>query len=123
MICLDTNYLIMGLVDGSIERSKLVVWAKSGEQFCASSIVWYEFLCGPVTRKQIEAVKMLLSEIIAFDDALSADAADLFNAIGRSRKMRVDSMIAASAMRRGVPLATSNIQDFSRFAEFGLRII
>ena len=101
MICLDTNYLIMGLVDGSIERSKLVVWAKSGEQFCASSIVWYEFLCGPVTRKQIEAVKMLLSEIIAFDDAVSP-------LIVRDR--RVSPVIVESFLMRAVEQVCVRIQ-------------
>ncbi|MFT5497246.1 MAG: hypothetical protein ACI9TH_002652, partial [Kiritimatiellia bacterium] len=33
MICLDTNYLILGLVPGSPEATRLLAWLDAGEQF------------------------------------------------------------------------------------------
>ena len=53
MICLDTNYLILGLVEGSQEMSDLIAWSRAGEELVAPSVAWYEFLCGPVTQPQI----------------------------------------------------------------------
>lgn len=123
MICLDTNYLIMGLVAGSAEAESLLNWADGGETFCASSIVWYEFLCGPISTEQEAAMRMLVTEIIEFDDTLAKEAAHLFNAVGRSRQLRVDAMIAATAVARDIPLATRNVADFTRFADSGLRLL
>jgi len=123
MIALDTNYLIMGLVAGSDEAARLLDWAASGETFCVSSVVWYEFLCGPVSTDQADAMRQLLSEIVELNETLAKEGAHLFNRIGRSRKLRVDTIIAVTAIRKGVPLATRNIQDFARFVEFGLQLI
>jgi hypothetical protein len=49
MICLDTNYLILGLVPGSRESKDLIAWALAGETLIAPMPAWYEFICGPVT--------------------------------------------------------------------------
>ncbi len=122
MICLDTNYLIMGLVSGSHEVDMLLRWAGQGETFCVPSIVWYEFLCGPITNEQEEAMKLLMAEIVPFDDALGKAAARVFNQVGRSRQLRIDAMIAATAISRNIPLATTNTADFTRFTPFGLHL-
>lgn len=122
MICLDTNYLIMGLVAGSREADMLLDWVDKNETFCVSSIVWYEFLCGPVTAEQEAAMKQLLTEIVPFDDVLCRTAADLFNQTGRSRQLRVDAMIASTAISRKSPLATNNTSDFAHFIPFGLQL-
>ena len=123
MISLDTNYLIMGLVEGSQEAKQVINWAEHGETFCVSSIVWYEFLCGPITAEQRSAIQMLVTEIVPFDEMLVAEAAHLFNAVGRSRKLRVDAMIAATAIVKEVPLATRNLMDFCGFEPFGLHLL
>ncbi len=123
MICLDTNYLIMGLVADSDEAGRLLAWAESGETFCVSSIVWYEFLCGPITADQESAMRLLVDNVVPFDDALAKEAARLFNEVGRSRQLRVDAMIAATAIVADAPLATRNVSDFSRFTELGLRLL
>ena len=123
MICLDTNYLIMGLVAESSEAESLLSWAQNGETFCVSSIVWYEFLCGPIYTEQESAMRSLMTEIVEFDGAQASEAARLFNAVGRSRQLRVDSMIAATAVAKHLPLATRNVSDFARFKAFGLRLI
>ena len=123
VICLDTNYLIMGLVQGSREAERLLAWSETGEEFCVSSVVWYEFSCGPVGPKQIAAMRGLMREIVPFDAALAEDAAALFNASGRRRNLRVDAMIAATAMSRSVPLATRSRVDFAPFADHGLLLL
>ena len=123
MICLDTNYLILGLVAGSHESAKILKWAQAGEQFCVSSIVWYEFLCGPINSEQEQAMRQLVKEIVVFDTAMAEEGARLFNKTGRSRKIRVDAMIAAAAISRNAPLATQNTEDFERFVELGLELI
>lgn len=123
MICLDTNYLILGLVAGSRESARILKWAQEGEQFCVPSIVWYEFLCGPITNEQEQAIRQLIKEIVVFDAAMAEEGARLFNKTGRSRKIRVDAMIAAAAIARNAPLATQNTEDFARFAELGLELI
>lgn len=122
MICLDTNYLIMGLVAHSHEAKSLLNWADQGERFCVSSIAWYEFLCGPISDEQEAAMRMLVTEIIPFDDTLGKKTAQLFNQTGRCRQLRVDAMIAATAIAKNAPLATNNTADFARFSPFGLRL-
>ncbi len=97
MICLDTNYLILGLVEGSEEAEAILAWAANGETFCVSSVAWHEFLCGPITPEQEEAMRSLMAEIVEFDAPLAKEAARLFNQVGRRRQLRVDAMIAATA--------------------------
>ncbi len=112
----------MGLVAHSREADALLKWADQGETFCVSSIAWYEFLCGPITDEQEAAIRMLVAEIVPFDDAFGKKAAQLFNQTGRCRQLRVDAMIAAAAISRNAPLATNNTSDFARFTPFGLRL-
>ena len=64
MICLDTNYLIFGLVKDSRESKQLVTWFGAEEALVAPMPVWYEFLCWPVTAVQIATMRTFLSEII-----------------------------------------------------------
>lgn len=124
MICLDTNYLIRGLVKGTRESSELVKWYKSGEILFAAAPAWYEFLCGPVTGTHIRAMRAFLSGgIPAFEEVHAAEAARLFNGIGRIRRLRVDSMIASSAIVASAELATSNAEDFEVFIRYGLKLL
>lgn len=122
MICLDTNYLILALVKGSQEADELVDWHESGEKLITPSIVWYEFLCGPVDEDQVLVVRTLLEKIVPFGEKESAIAAQLFNAAGRKRKLRVDAMIAATAIAAKAPLATNNQADFQLFTPHRLSL-
>ena len=97
MICVDSNYLIRGLVPGTPEARKLVEWHLAGETLVTSAIAWYEFLCGPVTAAHVRAMDAFLTGgHIPFEGAQAAEAARLFNAAGRPRRLRVDAMIPAS---------------------------
>ncbi len=122
VICLDTNYLILGLVSDSTEAEQLIGWSRTGETFCAPSTVWYEFLCGPVNAAQVSTMKGVLQRILPFDDRQAQEAARIYNATGRKRRLRVDAMIAAAAITNRIPLATSNQDDFAEFVPLGLTL-
>ena len=123
MICLDTNYLILGLVPDSREAVQLLAWSEAGEHFYTAALVWYEFLCGPVDSNQVAAMRSLLRQILPLDEPQAEEAARLFNAIGRRRNLRVDAIVAAAATSRQAPLATNNRQDFRHFEPHGLHLI
>ena len=87
-----------------------------------STTSWYEFLCGPVTPEQIQTMRSFLQEILPFDEPQAAAAALLFNATGRKRTLRVESMIAGTVLVAGATLATNNRHDFAAFTDHGLRL-
>ncbi len=121
MICLDTNYLIMGLIPDTAESEKIRNWLKGGFPLAAPSIVWYEFCCGPVQNLEIETVRSVLTAgILPFGEAEAEESARLFNVIGRVRRLRVDTMIAATTLCAGAELATGNTADFELFCGHGL---
>lgn len=122
VICLDTNYLILGLVGGSTEADQLIAWSDAGETFCAASTAWYEFLCGPVESGHISAMGGILHRILPFDETQAREAARLYNATGRKRRLRVDAMIASAATTNSIPLATNNQDDFAEFIPLGLEL-
>ena len=121
MICLDTNYLILGLVPGSREGAHLRTWITEGTPLVAPSVVWFEFLCGPVSGRQVETMRAFLHDLIPLSESHARLAAELFKEAGRRRSTRVDAMIAATAMVADAPLATTNAADFEAFAASGLR--
>jgi len=116
MICLDTNYLILGLIEGSKESKQLIRWYQSGEVLVTPMVAWYKFLCGPVTEQQVVTMRAFLSEIIPFGEAQAAKAAELFESSGRKRGLRVDAMIAATALLARAKIATNNKADFRKFS-------
>lgn len=124
MICLDTSYLVRGLIAETPEAASLIEWIGKGEVLCASSIAWYEFSCGPVDARGLKLARSLLAGgILSFDEMQAAQAASLFNATGRLRRLRVDAIVAAAAMAAGASLATDNKRDFLPFAGHGLKLI
>ena len=124
MICLDTSYLVRGLIAATPEATNLLKWIKKGEVLCASSIAWYEFACGPVDPEGLKLGRSLLAGgILPFDEMQAAQAARLFNAVGRLRRLRVDAIVASAAIAAGASLATSNQRDFLPFVAQGLRLI
>lgn len=122
MICLDTNYLILGLVANSSESSELRAWVASGETLVTPMVAWYEFLCGPVTAVQRDTMRTFVKVLLPFDETHARIAAELFNNSGRRRTLRVDAMIAAAAIAADASLATNNRDDFEVFVQSGLRL-
>ncbi len=124
MILLDTNYLIRALVEGTHEAGQVSSWLEIGEEMCTSSIVWYEFLSGPVDADGIDLMRTIVSDrVLPFVSDTATEAARLFNACGRNRRLRVDAMIAASATIAGARLATGNREDFAAFVSQGLTMV
>ena len=121
MIHLDTNVLIrMAAFDQSVMDFVEQQLAR-GEEIVVSSLVWYEFLVGPIDRNEIAFVLRFLAKApITFDEPLARQAAKLFNRTGRTRKRKIDTMIAATALVFGGRIATGNLQDFQCFDPFGL---
>ncbi len=123
MICLDTNYLILGLSNGTREAEQLIEWIQAGESLVTPMIAWFEFRCGPVTEVQTATMRAFLKEVVIFDEPQVIEAARLFNAVGRKRALRVDAIVASSAVVAGARLATNNYEHFAAFAPYGLQLI
>jgi predicted nucleic acid-binding protein len=123
VICLDTNYLILGLSEGTPEAQQLVAWTQAGESLITPMLAWFEFRCGPVTPVQIRTIRAFLQDVVIFDETQAIEAARLFNAVGRKRTLRVDALIASSAVVAGARLATNNREQFAAFAAYGLQLI
>ncbi len=68
-------------------------------------------------------MRAFLSKIIPFDEPQADASALLFNAGSRKRRLRVDAMIACTALAAGAKLATSNISDFKTFRPHGLQFV
>lgn len=122
MIHLDTSFLIRAGAHGTPEARWLRKWLRAGEQVRISSVVWAEYLCGPVTTTAMEDAAELFGEPVPFGAAEATLAAQLFNSSGRRRGTLADCMIAAIALGAGAVLATSNARDFERFVAAGLRL-
>ena len=123
MICLDANFLIGGVIEARPESRHLLAWVEAGETFCTTAPAWYEFLCGPVSRPQVNTMLAFLSKgIIPFDASQALIAALLFNAVEGSRHLRVDAMKAAAAISQMARLATLNTEDFNLFDPHGLEL-
>lgn len=123
MICLDTNYLIRGVSEGTTEAAELVAWIEAGEILITPMPAWFEFLCGPVTEDQKTTMRAFLTAIIPFAEAEAVEAARLFNEIERKRPLRVDAMIAGTAITAKARLATRNRDDFRPFIAHGLTLV
>jgi predicted nucleic acid-binding protein len=122
MIHLDASFLIRALGEGTPQDRRLRAWLAAEEALGMSAVAWAEFLCGPVEAAHLELVDRIVSDRVAFGEGEAALAARLFNGSGRRRGSLADCMVAASAIRAGVPLATENPKDFRRFASDGLRL-
>jgi predicted nucleic acid-binding protein len=122
VIHLDTSFLIRGLLRGSAEDRALRAWLRTGEPLGMSAVAWAELLCGPIDETRRGMAGRIVSERVPFLEEDAILAAGLFNESGRRRGSLVDCMIAASALRAGVPLATANVLDFRRLAARGLTL-
>lgn len=124
MILLDTNYLIRILVPTSAEFVKVSGWINRGEALTTAALCWYEFCCGPVTEGEQSLVFALLrGEILPLDETAARRSSELFNATGRVRSLKVDSLVAGTALTAGARLTTSNLRDFRPFVPWGLVLV
>ena len=120
MIHLDANFLVALVEQRTHETALLRRWLQEDREIRVSAVAWAEFLCGPA--EDITPLETLLPPPLAFEAEDASKAAVLFNATGRRSRSLQDCMIAAVAIRSNAELATGDVKDFRRFAEFGLRI-
>jgi predicted nucleic acid-binding protein len=124
MIHLDTNLLIDLVTIGSPHIAVIRRWLEEGEELAVSAIAWSEFLNGPHTKAQKDAVQAIVEgRILDFTAREAEQASRLFHYTGRKRGSHADCMIAASAMTRNVQVATRNIAGFEKFVPHGLRLL
>jgi predicted nucleic acid-binding protein len=123
VIHLDTNILIDIVTAHSPQVSKVREWIADGQTLTASAVAWSEFLNGPHSHGQKDAVRAVLGGgIRPFDEEQAELASRLFHVTGRRRGSHADCMIAAAALAKREVVATRNIQDFQRFVPYGLML-
>lgn len=108
----------MKLVDSNI----LIYAARPGAEALRNAIPWEEVAVSVVTRIEVLGYHRLKDEERAALDALfgalevlavTPEVADRAIALRRLRRMSLgDSIIAATALVRGIPLVTHNVPDF-----------
>lgn len=123
MIHLDTNILIDIVTAHSPQVSLIREWLSEGRVLTASSVAWSEFLNGPHSHGQKDAVRSVLGGgIRPFDEEQAELASRLFHVTGRRRGSHADCMIAAAALAKREVVATRNLKDFQRFVPHGLML-
>ena len=122
MIHLDTNVLI-ALPQWTRQGHPLITRIERGEPVAVCALVWYEFCSGPLLAEELQLAFALLSRRITPITQADAElAAHLFNCVGRQRRLRADTLIAACAINASAELVTLNIEDFAVFVGEGLRL-
>jgi len=119
---LDTSFLIRALVAGSTEAGSLRQWLLDRRPVALSTLVWGEFLCGPLDEVAITLAGRIVHRHVPVGTREATEAARLFNHGGRRRGSFPDCLIAATAIVAGAELATSNAADFQRFRDAGLEL-
>jgi hypothetical protein len=71
----------------------------------------------------VEAAEVRGGETEGGGKPQALEAARLFNAAGRKRTLRIDAMIASTAIVGGAELATNNRTDFNVFVPHGLKLV
>ncbi len=123
MICLDTNYLIRALIPETSEARNVEHWIASGETLVLPAVAWYEFLCGSTEEEECLALALVNGGLSPFAEPEARIAADAFKAVKTPCHLRVDAMIAGTAIALGASLATNNRADFEPFLPHGLILL
>ncbi len=119
---LDTSFLIRALVPGSDESARLRRWLRDRRPVAVSTLVWGEFLCGPLDEASVSTARRIAHRHVPVGTREATEAARLFNHGGRRRGSLPDCIIAATAILADAEIATSNPADFRRLADAGLEV-
>jgi len=65
---LDTNHPNRVLVPGTVEATRISLWLGKGTSLTCSSIVWYDFLCGPIGENEMAIVQGSFSATSSIED-------------------------------------------------------
>lgn len=123
-VYLDTNYLIYFVGGGDPKVIESVEeWLREGRMLHVSAMAWAEFQCGPLTPEENEIASSLIHSVIPVTVELATQAGQLFQKTGRRSRSLPDCIIAATALRDGVSVATVNREDFQPFLVHGLTLV
>jgi predicted nucleic acid-binding protein len=123
LLHLDTNVLI-ALPYWARDGHEIVQRVVDGESAAVSTVVWYEFLIGPLQPGEADLARAFIQgRLTPVEEADAELAASLFNTVGRQRALKTDALIAAMAIRADAEFVTLNGQDFLPFTDHGLRLV
>jgi len=122
LIHLDTNVLIY-LPQWARDGHPVLERIAAGEPAAVCAVVWYEFMLGPLSDGEADLARALVQgRITPVTEAEALLAVRLFNATGRKRQHRTDTLIAACAIRAQAEFLTANVRDFRPLVAHGLRL-
>ncbi|HET7294054.1 MAG TPA: PIN domain-containing protein [Vicinamibacteria bacterium] len=112
---LDTDFVVYALSSPGPERRRLRALADSDAEIQMSAVAWYEFSRGPRTPEQLAVGRVLLGEegVVAFSEAVAAQAAEVFRRLGSPRRKAADVAIGVTAALHDAVLITRNARDFA----------
>jgi predicted nucleic acid-binding protein len=114
LVHLDTSVLIDAFTGGRRSLPRVRAATAQGDVISFSAIVLYEWLRGPRTtgEKQAVAAFFEVDTVPAFGRREAERAADLYSRVRGARQRQADLAIAASAIEFGASLWTLNRSDF-----------
>ena len=122
LIHLDTSILIAAFTGSRRSMAALRRTTAAREVVTFSTLVLYEWLRGPRTLEEREAVDgFFASDSVAVFGSREAErAAVLYGKVKRARQRQADLAIAACAIAHGAKLWTLNEKDFADVPGLGL---
>jgi predicted nucleic acid-binding protein len=122
LIHLDTSVLVDAFTGQRRSLGHIVSATAASEVITFSALVHYEWLRGPRTQAEADAVRQLFGAdtIVAFGEREASRAASLYRAVGRARQRQADLAIAACAIEHDAQLWTLNVADFDGIPDLTL---
>ena len=122
LIHLDTSVLVDAFTGPKRSLARLRVATAKGDVVNISSIVLYEWLRGPRTEDERQAVDAFfeLDQIAVFGRREAERAAGLYGRVKGARQRQADLAIAACAIEGSASLWTLNRSDFDDVPELTL---
>ena len=122
MIHLDTSALVDSLTGKRRSARRFRQFVDNGERLHLSALVLFEWLRGPRTEDERQAVDAFfeLDQIAVFGKREAERAAGLYGRVKGARQRQADLAIAACAIEGGASLWTLNRSDFDDVPELTL---